>query len=187
MSPLLKCTGTSPCKAIFFIFGKLCQPPTAADCCSASVFTEEMHTSVDIAIDHYATRGFRYLKVTTLSKYLCALGFSGSFFYVSTASSGILYNLWHNAAEIWGCVWAFLPSKSSCNHKLQATNELSHDVKGNCPKKCNVLMEISCTAKYTVSECILNLSGGFFFFIPPFKTNVDIDSKQFYIFIQGLV
>lgn len=96
---------------------------------------------------------------------LC-FGFFWLFFYVSTASSGILYNLWHNAAEIWGCVWAFLPSKSSCNHKLQATNELSHDVKGNCPKKCNVLMEISCTAKYTVSECILNLSGGFLFYSP---------------------
>lgn len=61
---------------------------------------------------------------------------------------------------------AFSPSISRCNHKLHANKHGTlTQCKGNCPKKCNVLMENSCTVKYTVSECILKISSGFFLFV----------------------
>lgn len=44
---------------------KLLKPPTAADC-SVSIFRRNAF-SVNIAIDHLATFGFRYVKMTRLS------------------------------------------------------------------------------------------------------------------------
>lgn len=122
----------------------------------------------NIAIDLSATCGFRYLKSPH--------SYSNSVLWFPQVSE-IWWKLYHLLFHISKvellCQEQWLVANNTKNirhgqyhhksHKLHATNVLPPRNVKETPETCNILMEVSCTVKYTVSECIMKVGGGFFF------------------------
>lgn len=119
------------------------------------------NTYVNIAIDHYATCGFRYLKVTTLSylqwfprgTQLCYRR-TVTLFHISTVE--LLH--WQFSNYLWHTAQQKCPIVITTYNKCGSLTWC----KRSCSKKCIVPIENSFTVEYTRSECIWRSVLAFF-------------------------